>query len=393
MGIEDVVNRRAFGKGTLQEKHESIKREYERSIYAKGKDRDSQKLDFKDLLYDARGEPADPETVMKILHAGEAKDIQEIRRLASIGVIGGYYPIKEHGQGAAFDVYKAMDSTGQVWAMKVRGGARPSLLKKAGIKNLSERMYRNRAASMASEHIADMIVLEHKGKDYFIERFMPYTLKDEIEDGIPRDLGIEYVRQLGEAVRYCHAHNVWHRDIKPDNIGVSNGRIMLFDFSHSQDITIHDPTRREIGGLLYRSPELYSDGNFRAQSDIFSMCAVDYEIITGSNPIKAYWLETYGEPLKVDFAPTALRTSSAERIMSVLTADDYPERIIPPLTKALGPYQSLANLIGRGLHKDPQKRSHQDQARAAKEFYNALQKALRETPNAGHHMSAKASLT
>lgn len=127
------------------------------------------------------------------------------------------------------------------------------------------------------------------------------SLLEYIQAGIRFDEAqtIKWLKQLLEALDYLHSQNppIIHSDIKPSNIMVdTNGDICLIDFNISFD----ENDRKKISGYSegYASPEqirkvqMYSTGgnylgiHIDARSDIFSLGASFYHMMTKQNPIE-----------------------------------------------------------------------------------------------------------
>ena len=93
----------------------------------------------------------------------------------------------------------------------------------------------------------------------------------------------ELVAQVAEALHYAHEHGVVHRDVKPDNLLVTDeGEVLLADFGLSKDLDRTSLTRTgEFSGTLpYMSPEQLRQGEIDPRSDVFSLGAVLYELLT-----------------------------------------------------------------------------------------------------------------
>lgn len=98
-------------------------------------------------------------------------------------------------------------------------------------------------------------------------------------------LGI--IDQLLDAVGYAHARGVVHRDIKPDNVFVTNdGRVKLADFGIAHVGTT--ATLTQAGSVMgtpgYMAPEQVIGDRVDARTDIFAVGAIAYELLSGRNP-------------------------------------------------------------------------------------------------------------
>ncbi len=104
----------------------------------------------------------------------------------------------------------------------------------------------------------------------------------------PTSQRLEIFRKLCDAVAFAHKNGVLHRDLKPDNIMVGElGEVLLMDWGIA---TSWDPARPEDvpGGLIgtpaYMAPEQARGERCTARSDVYSLGAVLYELVTGSPP-------------------------------------------------------------------------------------------------------------
>lgn len=109
--------------------------------------------------------------------------------------------------------------------------------------------------------------------------------------GLSLDQTTKYIFQLANAVDYLHSHlplPIIHRDIKPDNIIITNNGILKlvdfgaarkFDSSKNKD-TIH------IGTPGYAPPEQFGFGQTDTRSDIYSIGMTILHMLTGVAPIR-----------------------------------------------------------------------------------------------------------
>lgn len=98
------------------------------------------------------------------------------------------------------------------------------------------------------------------------------------------------MKQTFEALQYCHEHDVIHRDVKPENIMVTDSRVEpdaphvhLIDFGLAttcRDL-IHTPI---VGTACYMAPEALREGIYSSAADMWSAGVVLYALLTGDIP-------------------------------------------------------------------------------------------------------------
>ena len=149
--------------------------------------------------------------------------------------------------------------------------------------------------------------LDHPGivkiHDVFEENNTAYYVMDYIEGENLNEMvkrngplteakAVEYIRKVGDALDYIHSRNMTHFDVKPANIVVrrSNDMPILIDFGLSKQYDTHgDATSTLMQGVSngYSPIELYTPGslsNFSPQTDIYSLGATLYYILTSMTP-------------------------------------------------------------------------------------------------------------
>ena len=103
------------------------------------------------------------------------------------------------------------------------------------------------------------------------------------------DQAIDTIRQIATGIKVVHDMGLVHRDIKPDNLWVSNnGQIKILDFGLARQ-TIDDDanltqTGQVMGSPAYMSPEQSRSEPTDHRSDLFSLGAVFFEMLTGISP-------------------------------------------------------------------------------------------------------------
>lgn len=124
-----------------------------------------------------------------------------------------------------------------------------------------------------SSHV--YLVMEHiEGEDLFthLEKKKCYGEKD----------ASVIVRQLLNILRYCHALDIIHRDVKPENIMIqlsprsAKSTIKLIDFGLAEVINPFNSKRIVCGSPGYMAPELFGQTDYDAKVDMFSLGAVLY---------------------------------------------------------------------------------------------------------------------
>jgi serine/threonine-protein kinase len=170
------------------------------------------------------------------------------------------------------------------------------------------------------------------------------------ERQLPLDDAVAIARQVADALRFAHAKDVLHKDVKPENIFLEGPRAVLMDMGLARAITrsmdeTHTGTGLTLGTPAYMSPEHASGGvEIDARADLYSLGCVFYEMLAGRPPFtgatpRAVWMKTltdtpapisvYRESLPSDVGVTiekllakapAARFPDAEHVVDALSA-------------------------------------------------------------------------
>lgn len=117
------------------------------------------------------------------------------------------------------------------------------------------------------------------------------TLKDYLRENgalTPED-AVYLMKQLSEGVLYAHQNNIIHRDLKTQNIMITDENVIkITDFgialsSNEADIT---QTNTIMGSVHYLAPELARGNLATERSDIYALGIILFELITGDVPFK-----------------------------------------------------------------------------------------------------------
>lgn len=91
--------------------------------------------------------------------------------------------------------------------------------------------------------------------------------------------------QLCQILEYLHSNEVYHADIKPENILYDNKRVYLLDYGNAR--TGDDYINLQIGTKGYAAPEFYTADKVRGDSDIYAIGVVMLVLATGRKDTKA----------------------------------------------------------------------------------------------------------
>ena len=214
----------------------------------------------------------------------------EITQQLKVALVERYVIEREVGEGGMATVFLAQDVKHErKVALKV---LRPELAAVIGAERFLAEI--KVTANLQHPHI---LPLHDSGEaDSFLYYVMPYVEGETLRDKIKREkqLGIEeaieITRSVAAALDYAHRQNVIHRDIKPENILIHDGQAMVADFgialalSHAGGTRLTE-TGLSIGTPHYMSPEqAMGDRELDARSDVYSLGAMLYEMLTGEPP-------------------------------------------------------------------------------------------------------------
>ncbi len=171
------------------------------------------------------------------------------------------------------------------------------------------------------------VVMEHVQRARTLE---PYCRPDNllhVEDVV------KIIYKCARALHYAHKRGVIHRDIKPSNIMLTNDNdVRIIDFGIA---ILRDSGISQIEGIAgspsYMSPEQVQGNDLTTASDLYSLGAVMYELLTGFRPFRA---------------------SSLSKLLNQIVYSTPP----PIHTLRLGAPEELEEIVAIALQKDPANR-------------------------------------
>lgn len=137
------------------------------------------------------------------------------------------------------------------------------------------------------------------------------------------------ILNVAYALRYLHNKKITHLDIKPDNIMISDDgtKITIIDFGLSRQFNDDGTSDSQIITAVskgYAAPEMYLGSNqFSPESDVYSMGATLYKLVTGTTPPEPYALTDNMSALK--FGSTV--TPQIRRVVLASMTQDKKQRL------------------------------------------------------------------
>jgi eukaryotic-like serine/threonine-protein kinase len=212
-----------------------------------------------------------------------------------------YEVVRRIGSGGFADVYEAYDRKLQ------RGVALKVIDERRGLSGRTVREV-EAAASLAHPGIVALYDFFSDGEHSIL---VWELVEGETLDHLVGELGdgdaVAVVEQLSDALGYAHSQGVVHRDIKPQNVMLTDdGRVKVMDFGIARLIDAETLTSEGdvLGTVAYMSPEQAEARRVGPASDVYSTGILLYELLAGYNPVRgASAAETMANVVAGRFAP------------------------------------------------------------------------------------------
>jgi len=263
--------------------------------------------------------------------------------------IAQYTIVSKIGEGGMGVVWRARDSKlGRDVAIKVLP---------ASLSENTDRLNRFEQEAQAAGALnhPNILVIHHigihDGAPYIVSELLEgETLRDRMAGAaLPQRKALDYALQIARGLAAAHEKGIIHRDIKPDNIFITDdGRVKILDFGLAKLTSATDgtqsqtevPTRKVntdpgtvMGTMGYMSPEQLKSQPADHRSDIFSFGTILYEMLSGKR---------------------AFRGDSMAETMSAILREDPPD--LSETNKTVSP--ALERVVRHCLEKNPAERFH-----------------------------------
>lgn len=202
-------------------------------------------------------------------------------------ILGGRYEVLEHiGSGGMADVYKARcHKLNRYVAIKV-------LRSEYNDDDALVHRFTKEAQSTAGLNHPNIVNIYDAGYELGIHYIVMelaegMTLKRYIRryGRLSARETVDFSIQIASGIQAAHEHHIIHRDIKPQNILVSDsGKIKVTDFGIAKAATGDTIASSTMGSVRYLSPEQARGGYSDERSDIYSLGITMYEMATGKVP-------------------------------------------------------------------------------------------------------------
>lgn len=261
--------------------------------------------------------------------------------------LGPYEVVAAIGAGGMGEVFRARDPRlGREVAVKLLPAA---LSKDAERLKRFEQEARAVAAITHPNIVSVFDVGSHEDAPYIVTELLDgETLRDRLnKTALPPRKAIDIALQVAQGLAAAHEKGIIHRDLKPENIFLTkDGRVKVLDFGlaklqpqinpeygESATVTGENPTHPGVvmGTVGYMSPEQVMGHQADQRSDLFSLGAVFYEMISGRR---------------------AFKRSTGVETMTAILKEDVPEFVESGRQIAPG----LERIVRRCLEKSPEER-------------------------------------
>lgn len=254
-------------------------------------------------------------------------------------LIGTYLILEPIGKGGQGRIYLGMHTS-----MQRRVAIKVLPADKAEHQEQLKRFYREArsAASLDHPNIVKLFdVIEKAGTHILVMEYVSgHTLQQLLagQGSIPYPHAIQFAIQIATGLQHAHEKGFIHRDIKPNNIMLSKERVIkILDLGLTRSIHAENDVLTKqlnpqvlLNGVEYGSPEQLLGGTVDTRSDLYSLGATLFALITGAPPFS--------------------KSSAQDRM-------DFQRGMMPVLAQARPDIpQDLNAIVAKLMAKDPEQR-------------------------------------
>ena len=278
---------------------------------------------------------------------------------AEAETIGPYRLVRRLGEGGMGEVFLAERSDGEfeqrVALKRIRAGLDSSAI--------AERFLRERQILARLDHPGIAHLLDggstEDGDPYFVlEHVEGVPITDWCEQrSATLEVRIRLMIEVADAVDTAHRQLVVHRDLKPTNILVTaTGRVKLLDFGIAKLLQpeAFDERQTQVGGQpltpAYAAPEQILGEAVTTATDVYSMGALLFELLTGRPPF-----DRAGRPLPALVRAVDSETLERPSVVAAGAAKGEPEREV---VRGFAPRLAgdLDSIVLKALNREPARR-------------------------------------
>jgi len=178
---------------------------------------------------------------------------------------------------------------------------------------------------------------------------------------LPEKDALKIASLLCEALQYLHDHGVTHRDLKPHNVMVGcDGSIRLLDFGLAKSSELRRVTFAGLNGAMgtpdYMAPEQVQGKRGDERTDLYSLGAMLYEMLTGcvpfdgDNSLAAMNARVLGDPEPLRKLNPALSREAEEIVLHAMARDPHDRYFSAAAMQAEMENLNLVKVTGRCDH-------------------------------------------